>query len=95
MHSRDGFLRVVITGICGAKIGSKSGGKSHPRATPTSTWSTRISVSSLNSARDIQNLECPRLHEYITQCEEHLEKVIRIIDDTITNLFEGTPKKTG
>ena len=38
------------------------------------------------------NLECPRLDEYIANREEHLESVMRIIDDTITALFEDTPK---
>ena len=38
------------------------------------------------------NLECPHLDEYIANREEHLEGVMRIIDDTITALFEDTPK---
>ena len=38
------------------------------------------------------NLECPRLDEYIANREEHLESVMRIIDDTITALLEDTPK---
>ena len=38
------------------------------------------------------NLECPHLDEYIANREEHLESVMRIIDDTITALLEDTPK---
>ena len=38
------------------------------------------------------NLECPHLDEYLANREEHLEGVMRIIDDTITALFEDTPK---
>ena len=40
-------------------------------------------------------LECPHLDEYIANREEHLEGVMRIIDDTITALLEDTPKKQG
>ena len=40
------------------------------------------------------NLECPRLDEYISHREEHLEGVMRIIDDTVTALFEDAPKNT-
>ena len=38
------------------------------------------------------SLECPYLDEYIASREEHLESVMRIIDDTIAALFDDTPK---
>ena len=37
-------------------------------------------------------LECPYLDEYIASREEHLESVMRIIDDTIAALLDDTPK---
>jgi len=63
---------------------------SRTTATPTSIWSTRIRSQLFKR----HNLECPRLDEYITHREEHLENVIRIIDETITALLEDTPKNT-
>ena len=38
------------------------------------------------------NLECPCLDEYITHREEHLESAIRIIDDTVDELFDSYEK---
>jgi len=38
------------------------------------------------------NLECPCLDEYIANREEHLENAIRIIDDTVDELFDSYEK---
>ena len=38
------------------------------------------------------NIQCPLLDQYIANREEHLEKTIGIIDDTVTALMEDTSK---
>ncbi len=49
----------------------------------------------LSQLFNIHYFECSHLDEYIAHREEHLEGVMRIIDDTITALLEDTPKKQG